>query len=196
MSIKTAQDIKKVELSSSVTVEVYEDMVDTREKKKIAGFVRERFTERYILPVIESKSKNGFAMMSTACLMIETLESFYQGWENTARMEHDAFKLFLRRETHLGIPQDHIASFYKGVRCGLLHQGETTRGWTITRKSKAPIFDALSLTIQAEKFLREGIGKSLEIYCKKLEDEEWDSECWDNFRRKMRSVIRNCERVD
>lgn len=192
MRDKETKTTKDIHLSSTETVKSYEDLVTQKNKKAIADFVRQRFTERYIAPFSQPTCQGAFAMVAAACLMIETLESFYRGWETTERRESEAFKYFLKRETHLGIPEDHIAGFYKGVRCGILHQGETTRGWTLTDDENTPIFDKDKLCIQAGKFLA-GIATSLESYAKDLETKEWDSETWDNFRRKMRAVIRNCE---
>jgi type I restriction enzyme M protein len=51
-------------------------------RTNLAIFVSERLSERYIAPVdaLNPEEKNGFAIMALSCLLMETLESFYQGW--------------------------------------------------------------------------------------------------------------------
>jgi len=51
-------------------------------KHKVAQLLRERLAERYIDPVnaLSADEKNEFAIMALSCLLIETLESFRQGW--------------------------------------------------------------------------------------------------------------------
>ena len=79
---------------------------------------------------------------------------------------------------------------YKNIRCGILHQGETTGGWKITREGKK-LYDSKTNTLNAVLFA-ERMERSLSDYRKGLITSEWDSEIWDNFRTKMRKVIQNC----
>ncbi|MEH0153655.1 hypothetical protein V6R21_05875, partial [Limibacter armeniacum] len=76
------------------------------------------------------------------------------------------------------------------IRCGILHQGETTGGWMINRDPKKELLEAK--TINATKFADE-LDKKLNSYKEELEKSDWDSEVWDNFRTKMRAVIKNCQ---
>lgn len=70
-------------LSSSVTVAKYRALEAAADRRELAHFVRDRFDERYFIPIESSRNKHGFAALAIACLVIETLESFYQGREDT-----------------------------------------------------------------------------------------------------------------
>ena len=177
----------------------YKRMIAKRDaaKKEIGEMVYHRFYGRYIKPFCfadqqyRKSYKNGFAMMASSCLLIEALESFYLGLEETPRGENsEMFDSFFKREPAFKVFRG--AKFYKNVRCGILHQGETTGGFTITRLDTATLFDAKDKKINAHKFLTE-LEKSLAAYRDCLIRAECDSEIWDNFRRKMRFIIRNCE---
>lgn len=178
----------------NIAVADYEDLVRAKNKQAISEMIYHRFFERYIKPFIfsnkdyQKRYKNGFAMMANGCLLIESLESFYQGWETTQDRGDTVFKSFFRRfPSFKGFQK---IPFYKNIRCGILHQAETTGGYKISRKG--PIRDNQTKTINATKFL-EQLHICLNEYQKELCQAEWDSEIWDNFRRKMRSIIRNCD---
>jgi hypothetical protein len=101
------------------------------------AFIRQRLRERFIIPIALANpdAKHGFTTMAVSCLLIETLEAFYQGWTSTLKHSGESFKNFFHRQTRFkefdtpGMAED----FYEHVRCGLLHQGETRQGWTIVR---------------------------------------------------------------
>src|SRR4051812_45672807 len=58
---------------------------DSASKDKMIDFVYHRLHDRYIEPLLRvpTKYKSGFLMMASACLMIETLQSFYRGQRET-----------------------------------------------------------------------------------------------------------------
>lgn len=178
-------------LSSQITVFAYLEMVKQKDKEKIINFIRERFTERYITPLkVDLKKKNGFTIMAIACLMIETLESFYQGWPNTIRKSQLAFSSFFERNKNFHFIKSFGQSFYRHVRCGILHQAETTGGWCIQRAG--PIFNEQTKTINASKFLIE-VENALLSYCSQLSTANWEDEIWKKFRKKMSSICGNCK---
>jgi hypothetical protein len=180
-------------LSSSVRVSDYKKFEANKDQSAIAAFFLERFRERYIIPIDKTpkKFKHGFSIMAICCLTIEAVESFWNGWEYTKNGRSQlAFCQFFSRcprfYAFLGLAHD----FYKHVRCGILHQAETTGGWTIIREG--PLFDPAGLTINATEFHK---MLSLEIndFAKLLEKEDWHSEHWGNFRKKMIALCRNCD---
>lgn len=79
--------------------------------------------------------------------------------------------------------------FYEGVRCGILHQAETTKGWRIWRKG--PLYNPKTKIINAKKFHNK-LERVLELYCDTLQESDWDSDVWKNLREKMEEVIKNC----
>src|SRR5260370_15300947 len=124
----------------------WENEADSGWSKK-PEFIRRRLCERYIDPVKaltlhpDTKiRKSGFYIMAVSCLLIETLVSFWRGWETTEPHKdaaghnipgksREAFKIFFEEENRFAVFQG--TEFYKRIRYGILHQGEATGGWTI-----------------------------------------------------------------
>lgn len=208
-----AFDLNEVELSSSVTIARYREMEAKKDRDGLAHFVEERLSERYVDPLQASPKKHGFLMMAAACLLIETLESFYRGWPDTGagisrgQIEDPckptdpkrttvsagevAFCYFFQRESALATFQPHAHEFYVFIRCGILHQGETNGGWHVERKGD--LFDVPNLTIDAQKFL-EIVRRAIGTYADALRKADWDGDLWKNFRAKVNAIIEHCKR--
>lgn len=177
-----------------VTVDDYNQYLADDDKEAIACFVFNRLYSRYIKPYKYEKKKykreykNGFSMMASYCLLIETLQSFKNGWAHSNRRSEQAFKDFFKNNIHFQELNNQGSEIYKKIRCGILHQGETTGGWKITRESRVLVENK---TINAYKF-----GNRLEMclldYRCELLKAEWDSEVWDNLRTKMRKILHHC----
>jgi hypothetical protein len=204
--------IDDVYLSSKVAVVRYREMEQAQKVRGLAKFVHDRLFERYITPLLSvpKKKKNGFLIMAACCLLIETLESFYNGWEDNhigmprkdvaascrptksmiSRSEV-AFCYFFQRETAFAPFRPHATAFYKHIRCGILHQGETTGGWLITRRADRPLFSEPGPTINANEFFA-AMRASVRTYCKTLIESSWNDDIWINFRKKMAAVVKNC----
>lgn len=178
-------------LSSSTNTEQLNVLIQNSDKEGIANFVLERFSERYINPIKSSDpiDKHGFSIMAISCLMIESIESFKNGWEDTRNRSETAFKSFFSRESEFEIFRTVSSQFYKNVRCGILHQSETTNGWKIRRSGI--LFNDQTKTINASLFLS-SLEKVLNNYVSNLKTADWDSSDWDNLRRKLRLIINNC----
>jgi hypothetical protein len=190
----------------TMTVRKYEKLIQSEaNKSQIAEFIYQRLYSRYLKPFqfdcgkYREQYKNGFAIMANCCLLIETLQSFKEGWGDSRHHEQDAFDLFFKKDTKVkrytedaktpGIANLGV-EFYKNIRCGILHQGETKNGWKIRRDSD-DVFDFARRVINADLFSKT-LKNSLETYHDELVAAEWDSELWDNFRVKMRKIIKNC----
>ena len=142
----------KTKLSATVTVSRYRELVKVKDKAVLADFIEERFDERYFRPVERSASKHGFAIMAVACLVVETLESFYQGRADTRGVSKKMFRDFFARDTSLNIFRNGDDWFYDDIRCGILHQAETRNGWKILRSGS--LLDERNKTVNATAFLR------------------------------------------
>ena len=178
-------------LSNDVTDTDYLRMESIRDSKGIVQFVRNRFTERYVTPMrVDPKLKHGFTIMAVSCLMIEALESFYQGWPDSQNKSQLAFCNFFDRNPNFSFIRGYSQEFYHHVRCGILHQGETTGGWHILRDGR--VFEEKTKTINAKLFHDE-VENALNSYCGNLQGGAWDSELWENFRKKMKAVCENCK---
>lgn len=179
--------------TETITISDYKKLQISKDKGAISDFVFKRLYSRYLRPSEETPKeyKNGFAIMANCCLLIETLQSFKNGWGDTKNKSEAAFKDFFTSDDNFKELKGLSSDFYKNVRCGILHQGETTNGWKINRKGDSLIFDIKNKTIDAIRF-SELLKKSLQEYSESLEKSEWDSQIWDNFRVKMRKIIDNC----
>lgn len=183
--------------SRNVTVEKYEKWRDAQNTDEIANFLYERHFRRYLKPFTfdsddyKSNYKSGFSMMASYCLLIETIEGFYRGWPKS-RNELAFLKFFTRDKNFQDFSVNDIPTqFYKNVRCGILHQGETSGGWLISRKSSDPLLSAASKKVNANEF-GEKLHKSLEDYTNELKGSNWNSELWKHANERMKSLIKNC----
>lgn len=107
-------------------------MEKAKDRDGIAKFIHGRFHDIYIQPFENNQKKNGFIMMASACLMIEALESFWNGWRKSPNSPL-AFCQFFDREARFSPFRGLAQEFYSHVRCGIFHQAETTGGWHIRR---------------------------------------------------------------
>ena len=192
----TAQssDPKQIKLASGFTVADYES-AKAQDRDKVADALRRRFVERYIDPVTPHKNKqmHGFTMMAVSCLMIEAFEAFAQGWKDSKGKSERAFCLFFASNNQFVGFRGYSAPFYKNVRCGILHQAETTGGWKITRRSNARLFDPSPLpTVNATLFLQQ-LRVVIDGFCNRLKTVDWNSsEEWRNVHTKMKELCKNC----
>ncbi len=182
--------IDEILLSSSVTVAQYRQFETDENREKIADFIMERFTERYITPLRGNRDrKHGFCTMAICCLMIEALESFWRGWDHSNGKSESAFCFFFDRSSNLSVFRGYASDFYKHVRCGILHQAETTNGWRVRRDG--PLLDLATKTINATKFHDE-MESCLLKYTDTLKASDRNSAIWKNLRKKMKAIISHC----
>ena len=175
-------------LSSSTKVSNYLQMKKKRDTHGISGFVYERFYERYIQPFENSSVKHGFGMMAISCLMIESLISFQKGWKKTGKPGKEVFENFFSDSNHLSAFNGFGKEFYENIRCGLLHQAETTGGWHIRRDGD--LFDKKTKTINATKFMK-ALHRELKDFITHLKHEHFESKSWENLIKKIDSICKN-----
>lgn len=184
-----------VELATQFTVGDYLDAVahDPPNQEKIAEGIHRRFLERYLEPVFSSPRRHGFTMMAVACLMIEALESFRQGWRDTKGRGASelAFHSFFDAHESFALFRGHVRDFYEGVRCGILHQAETTLGWRIRRDGSLLKINGPIRTVNADKFVA-ALTNELDHYRDQLKASPWDDDLWQSLRHKMDRVCANC----
>lgn len=168
---------------------------DDKSKKELIDLIKHRFHHRYIAPLenIGRKYKSGFLIMATSCLMIEALESFYEGLESTNRKSRNVFINFFKRNIDYfpDVDKD-SANFYTHIRCGLLHQAETTGGWRISRNAVDPIFSKNEKVINSNKFFK-SLKTCLKHYTEELEKSNFNSIIWINALKKIEFICKNCE---
>jgi len=150
----------------------------------IVEYFHDRLETRYLLPIraIQSCGRQvgeGFSMMTIQCALLEFLESTVQG--KSYRFDAPAgsnreyssssamFKSFLtRREPFRNLFTESVAEdFYRNVRCGLLHEAQTKRGWTIAAHCRAQaIIDADSKIVYRDNFFN-----ALQLFITRYEQE-------------------------
>lgn len=129
-------------------------------RRTFCEFFVERLETRYLSPIdvlqkTGAKNGEGFAIVALQCSLIEFLAATREGLKyvfgkaDPKKHEYSGSKkLFLdflttaapfkRDFTHA----DHATHFYEGVRCGLLHEARTKKGWKIRMASaEGPSFD-------------------------------------------------------
>jgi hypothetical protein len=183
-------------LKNEISIDDYENLYQSKNKEKLANFIYNRFHSRYIKPFINKEKHykkeflNGFSIMANCCLTIEAFESFKRGWKNSKKKSRLTFKYFFSSETKFIDFNSIVDDFYDNVRCGILHQGETTGGWKISR-GKDTLFDKSTKTIDAELFLK-FLDNSINLYCDNLKNQDFNESDWNNVFKKMNEIIANC----
>ena len=187
-------------------------------KEKIANIIFHRYYERYLKiffyksdktekyiglngkeetyekNVFNTEYKNGFIMMASCCLLIETLSAFINGHDQTPRFESkEAFERVFKKakEYKNNLYEFRKQKFYNAVRCGILHQGETYKSFKIRRTGK--LYNKTESAINATLFAT-SLKSFLQSFVKELKNSEWDSELWDNCRVKLRHIIKNSKK--
>ncbi|MBP7556664.1 MAG: hypothetical protein KA821_10390 [Chitinophagaceae bacterium] len=196
----------------SITVKDCNEFLKKKDKKQLANFIYERLYGRYLKPFdYPAKDyilgyKNGFSLMASCCLLIETYVSFKEkGFRNTSGQSGKTFGCFFTTESRFqalatggrkldgtiaskkdgGLPND----FYENVRCGILHNAETKSGWTITRNQSAAYFDPATKKINATKFANR-LKFVLSDYKNKLLRADFDNdEIWLSFKNRLDDLI-------
>ena len=106
-----------------VTVQDYLIFVENQDQTQISNFIYHRLYRRYLKPFLfedkrfKKEFKNGFSIMANCCLLIETLESFKNGWSDSDRKSEQAFIQFFKSETNFFAFKDKEKAFYKNIRC-------------------------------------------------------------------------------
>ncbi|MCB9112223.1 MAG: hypothetical protein H6634_13350 [Anaerolineales bacterium] len=192
---------KLTELAKGQTVEQVYEFIRDNKRNKVSKFVYNRFYRRYLMPSewVDTNYNSGFAQMAICCLMIEAMESFRNGWEDTNKLKDGdnkkikggrIFGDFFKHYGEFADFKDLGDEFYDSIRCGILHQAESRNGWKIVRDKKYPLLDDKKRIIHSTKF-RYLMKTSLRKYCKELEENDGT---WDLFKTKMAYVIANCHK--
>lgn len=187
------KNINDYKLTDNVTVGQARQWMtkkDKESKENLVKLIHHRFYNRYVKHIKDINS--GFLIMAVSCLMIETLESFIQGKKNTKGkgIGLKMFEDFFDREQELFLGFTQIsADFYSNIRCGILHQAETTNAWRIRRDGA--LLDKTNKSINAKKFIK-SLEKSLENYVEELNTNDFNSLIWKRALKKIEDVCKNC----
>lgn len=175
------------------------DWLDNNNKEDLSNFIYHRLHSRYLKPFqyssceCEDCFKNGFSMLANYCLLIEAIQSFKNGLEDSKGKGKKLFIEFFKEEDKYFPALKNLGDkFYEDVRCGILHQGETLHGWKVTREETKLLFDNSTKTINATKF-GEQMEMVLKNYKQELEESDINSLTWEYCKKKLNHVINNCK---
>jgi hypothetical protein len=93
----------KVKLSGKTTVAQYRQMEAAKDCAAIAGFLRDRFTERYFAPLASVQVRHGFFIMAISCLLIEAIQAFRNGWQGITEQRKKPYRQFFRDHPSFGV---------------------------------------------------------------------------------------------
>ena len=184
--------------------------------KKAISIFDDRYNYRFIKQIdalrfnksIEIAIYSGFAIMSINCLLIETLNQFYYGVNDTYKLKNnktikhinsikDSFIDFLTNSKYLKGAFDKQSSelFYYHIRCGLLHQAETKMATRIHIEQKQKsIVEKISngktitgISIRRDLFT-DSLFKEYEDYKKRLLSKSAEKQLQKNFIIKMNLI--------
>ncbi len=179
-----------VELSSSFSSEDWPALKASRDKQQIISVLRHRYEERYFSPFEDNNSKHGFSMMAISCLVIESLCAFEKGKNQTEDNGSNLFEEYFSNSKYLVEFSGLGREFYKHIRCGILHQAETTGGWRIRRAEGEPLLNKAEKIIHATKFMN-ALKSEFECFLNTLEIEDFESQLWNNVVMKIDHLVRN-----
>ena len=224
-----------MELASQWEIETVLDALRSKKRLQLAQFIEDRYETRFFEPIrllereairgipwklgdtdpTEPIRPYGFAIMSLACQMVETLESYRLGVPTTnkgdfGKIERDgnyshrpaevdcdeadilgtgeAFKKFF--ETHSKeFPSIDGAEFYANVRNALLHQSQTRNGWVLNIHHPDEV-SPRSGEVLVEKILYRDtfvrtLRASFETFLKDLRENPADDDKWKMPERKI-----------
>lgn len=178
------------------------------------NYFETRINTRYLIPIaaiinIRPIQGEGFSIVNLQCSMIETIESFIDGWMHThpifinskggiLKNNEKLFKSFFKREPFNKYSQRiNGEKFYKNVRCALLHETQTRNNWKIrkgTTGGKAFEFDGEFKIIYRDNFQKDIIlllekYKDAIIKCEEFGDIS-TCELRENFIAKMNHICK------
>ena len=165
------------------------------------GYLEKRLTERYIEPAdvlikyeekIDPKDRKfGFTIVAIDCMLIETLQSFYDGYTDTKNKSKKMFRVFLTKrnsfKSHFNVSTAEL--FFDHFRCGILHQTETkgdSKVWSV-----GPLINENDNSIVVNRNLfHRYMEKELTIYINLMKNSSASSTERQHFKTKMDFICR------
>lgn len=188
------KEISEYKLTRDVTVGQLQTWMDEKtdhSKTEIVKLIKHRFENRYLkhIKCVDS----GFLIMAVSCFVIETLQSFREGEPDTNGIGQRMFKNFFNNEqdNFPDFNEEISVEFYKHIRCGILHQSETTNAWRVLLVGK--LLDKTEFSINAELFL-ESLNKSVTKYSDELTVSDFNSDLWEKAFIKLKDICQSCQR--
>ena len=126
-------------ISPKYRVSDWREAMQSDEWALMVAIFKDRLNGRFLEPIeLIARDETigefaGFSIMALDCLLVETLNQFYQGCDETPDNHQSQFWKFFRASEYFKPNFTRRLSdiFYSHVRCGLLHQAQTKKGTLI-----------------------------------------------------------------
>lgn len=146
-----------------------------REWERAVEVFRARIEKRFLDSVgrLETVPYAGFAILALDCLLIETIQAFKNGKHaETPKESRRAYETFLTSSTRFQkyFSSPRVQDFYTNVRNGLLHDGETWKGWLVRASPQYDLVDPQpdgSIIVNRERF-HDVLVKDFKAYLRDL----------------------------
>lgn len=213
---------KNIKIASQITIKDWEELKMKLDPENnnlwdmAYKLFFDRIRERYLNPInailnLKQNTGEGFSAVNLQCSLIETIESFYNGWisdkskyyhrnledlakyPNAEGKKEDVSgkfifkKFFLKRTDQLH--QIDGDDFYLHVRCALLHEVQTKNNWVIRCNNEKPFYyeEEGMKVINRNKFQKE-LERVIEKYKEELLTGEDKIELRKNFICKFENI--------
>ncbi|WP_296148347.1 hypothetical protein [uncultured Flavobacterium sp.] len=169
------------------------DDINSKDYLKAIEIFEKRINDRFIEPIdklidlennLSSTSKKyGFIIISSDCMILENLQSFYNGAETSDKNAKNFFIEFLTNRENFKnhFNNDTAKYFFEDIRCGIIHQLETYRNSKIYSVGSMVNEIDNGITINRNLF-HENLKKEFLIYTNNLRTSTSNRK---NFRKKM-----------
>ncbi len=180
----TTEDWRRIDFSKE---EGWQKAIDIFEDR-----IRGRFLD--IIDRIQNQTYSGFAVLALDCLLIETLQQFREGVEQTPHgRSKEYFVRFLTESSFKEFFDEKKAKiFYDQIRCGILHQAEVKGSSRVIIREGTPLVsfteDGKGLIINRRLFHSQ-LVKEFENYVSSLRCPT-NSDLRERFRKKMEYICR------
>ncbi len=153
--------------------------------------IRGRFLD--IVDEIQEYVFAGFAVMALDCLLIETLQQFFEGVHETPRGQSEMyFRRFLTQTSFAPFFDDDDKSrlFFDHIRCGILHQAEVKGNSRIIITGGTPMVRQVDngLIINRQLFHQQLAWEFNHYVARLRQNDPPDDELRRKFRRKMDAI--------
>jgi hypothetical protein len=167
----------------------------------MVSIFKDRIEGRYLKPIrliagdCDIGEFSGFSILALDCLVIETLNQFYHGLDETEGAHRKAFWNFFKNseffKTHFS--RKKAFTFYSHYRCGILHQAQTKRQSVVRIDQNTmiqPVDSDISkgLIVDRAKF-HEAVENEVKSYIERLQSgKDEDVQLRGNFVKKMKFI--------
>ena len=165
--------------------------------QKAINIFEDRYRGRFldIIDIISCRNGAGFAVMALDCLLIETLQQFREGVEETPRgQSRKYFCRFLTQTSFKDYFNDELANlFYDQIRCGILHQAEVKKSSRIQTRDSVQLIskDETGGIIINRRKLHKMMESVFQEYVNALRKNDLpDDVIRENFQKKMNVICR------